>query len=202
MSAFEQAAARQKWRPAWCSQKAAPCAPFKRANVRNAGRVMASTACSQAACSSLSSFSSKVALGSVSISSAVSMRARRAPLTAVSGVQARLAARSVEGATIELRVIGQNATLGALETRRSDLHEVGVLAVVTAPDQSTATDVAKSLNPLLLHCPLTEHEPTPTFAFPFSPPEMQRGPVYEFCLHHVLALDAPCDAFRREVVTL
>ncbi|MEM6985866.1 MAG: acyclic terpene utilization AtuA family protein [Pseudomonadota bacterium] len=117
-------------------------------------------------------------------------------------MQARLAARGVEGATIELRVIGQNATLGALETRRSDLHEVGVLAVVTAPDQSTATDVAKSLNPLLLHCPLSEDEPMPTFAFPFSPPEMQRGPVYEFCLHHVLTLDAPCDAFRREVVTL
>ncbi len=36
----------------------------------------------------------------------------------------------------------------------------------------------------------------PTFAFPFSPADMNRGPLYEFCLHHVMPLAAPMAAFR------
>ncbi len=55
------------------------------------------------------------------------------------------------------------------------------------------------LNPYLLHHPLTEQEEMPTFAFPFSPPEMPRGLVHEFCLHHVLTLDDPMQAFRLSV---
>ncbi|MEM9603739.1 MAG: acyclic terpene utilization AtuA family protein [Pseudomonadota bacterium] len=117
-------------------------------------------------------------------------------------VQARLAARGLTGVELQLRVIGRDATLGALETRRSDVHEIGVLAIVTAADQATATDVAKAVNPLLLHCPLTDDEPMPTFAFPFSPPEMARGAVHEFCLHHVLALADPMAAFDLEVIAL
>jgi len=39
----------------------------------------------------------------------------------------------------------------------------------------------------------------PTFAFPFSPPEMPRGAIYEFCLNHVLQIDKPMDAFRLTV---
>ena len=40
----------------------------------------------------------------------------------------------------------------------------------------------------------------PTFAFPFSPAEIDRGPVYEFCLNHVMWLDDPMDAFSLEVL--
>ena len=53
--------------------------------------------------------------------------------------------------------------------------------------------------PDLLHLPLTPHEPMPTFAFPFSPPEMERGELYEFCLHHIMTLDDPMSAFRLDV---
>jgi hypothetical protein len=38
----------------------------------------------------------------------------------------------------------------------------------------------------------------PTFAFPFSPAEMQRGALYEFCLNHVMELDDPLSAFVLE----
>jgi len=103
-------------------------------------------------------------------------------------------------AEVELRVIGANATLGALETQTALPHEVGVLAIVTAPDQATANEIAKMLNPALLHWPLTPDEPMPTFAFPFSPAEVDRGPIYEFCLHHVMRLDDPMAAFRLDVV--
>ncbi len=100
---------------------------------------------------------------------------------------------------VEMRVIGRNATLGALEPMAHSAHEVGVLTIVTAPSQAVANEASRLLNPYLLHHALGENEPAPTFAFPFSPPEMERGPVFEFCLHHCLCLDKPMDAFRLDV---
>jgi hypothetical protein len=35
-------------------------------------------------------------------------------------------------------------------------------------------------------------------AFPYSPPELDRGPVYEFHLNHVLVPDSPTSLFRTE----
>jgi hypothetical protein len=62
-----------------------------------------------------------------------------------------------------------------------------------------ADEIAKMLNPYLLHHPLTPEEEQPTFAFVSSPPEMNRGQIYEFSLNHVLELDDPMDAFKLEV---
>lgn len=102
--------------------------------------------------------------------------------------------------TVELRIIGQNATLGLLENRDTTLVEVGVMAVVTAADQETANTIAKLLNPYLLHHPLTQSEEQPTFAFPFSPAEIDRGAIYEFTLNHVMTLDDPMEAFVLSVL--
>ena len=99
----------------------------------------------------------------------------------------------------ELRLIGVDATLGGLEVKRGTAPEVGVLCIVTADDQATANEIGKLINPYLLHHALTEDEPMPTFAFPFSPAEIDRGPIHAFCLHHVLTLDDPMEAFRLEV---
>lgn len=97
---------------------------------------------------------------------------------------------------IELRLIGLDATLGPLEKPGPLPSEVGVLAIATAPTEAQAGEIGKILNPYLLHHALSEDEPMPTFAFPFSPAEMHRGALYEFCLHHVLELDDPMAAFR------
>ena len=98
--------------------------------------------------------------------------------------------------SLELRIIGADATLGDLDTNVRIGSEVGVMGIVTAESEATSKEVAKLLNPYLLHHPLDEHEPMPTFAFPFSPTELYRGEVYEFCLNHVLELERPMDAFR------
>ena len=103
---------------------------------------------------------------------------------------------------IELRLIGQDASFGPLERQAKTPTEIGVMGIVTAADQATATEIGRMLNPYLLHHPLTQTEEQPTFAFPFSPAEMERGAIYEFCLNHVLELDDPMDAFRLEVVEL
>ncbi|WP_275393202.1 acyclic terpene utilization AtuA family protein [Aliiroseovarius sp. Z3] len=100
---------------------------------------------------------------------------------------------------IELRIIGADATLGPLDTHARIGSELGVMGIVTAQTEALSREVAKMLNPYLLHHPLSEQEEMPTFAFPFSPPEMPRGAVYEFCLNHVLILDDPMQAFRLTV---
>lgn len=100
--------------------------------------------------------------------------------------------------SIEIRLIGQNATLGALETRAGDPVEIGALGLVTAKTPELAAEIGKLLNPYLLHHPLTRDEEQPTFAFPFSPAEIDRGAIYEFCLNHVLQLDDPMDGFSLE----
>lgn len=101
---------------------------------------------------------------------------------------------------LELRVIGLDATLGELDSHAQTGSEVGVMGIVTAETQAIAQEVAKILNPYLLHHVLTEQEEMPTFAFPFSPTEMSRGAIYEFCLNHVLELDDPMDAFDLTIV--
>jgi hypothetical protein len=52
---------------------------------------------------------------------------------------------------------------------------------------------------------LAVHNPIPKWhglisgvAFPYSPPEIDRGPVYEFHLNHVLVPDSPTALFRTE----
>lgn len=121
-------------------------------------------------------------------------------------VQARVSAQITERMglgpdefTLELRLIGIDATLGPLENRTGQPVEVGVLGIVTCPTESQAAEAGKMLNPYLLHHALTENEPMPTFAFPFSPAEMQRGALYEFCLNHIMELDDPMEAFQLDV---
>lgn len=103
---------------------------------------------------------------------------------------------------LEFRIIGRDAALGELETRQGDANEIGVLCMVTADAQEKAHDIAKLANPFLLHFPLTDDEELPTFAFPFSPAETDRGPLYEFRLNHALVLDDPMSAFTLDTLEL
>lgn len=103
---------------------------------------------------------------------------------------------------LEFRLIGIDAALGKLDTDEVMPVEVGVLALVTATTEALTDEIAKLINPFVLHYPLTPDEDLPTFAFPFSPAQSDRGVVYEFCLNHVMTLDDPMQAFRLETVTL
>jgi len=97
---------------------------------------------------------------------------------------------------IDARIIGENAVLGELETHQPCAFELGVLLIVTAESQALANELAKLINPFLLHYPLTDDEPLPTFAFPYSPADTARGPLYEFCINHVMNVDEPLSAVR------
>ena len=100
--------------------------------------------------------------------------------------------------SMEFRHIGLNSTLGELEKNIRSPVEVGVLCLITSKNQ-ISTEIAKLINPFLLHFPLSSNEELPTFAFPFSPVHSDRGCVYEFALNHILELDNPMDAFQIEI---
>jgi Acyclic terpene utilisation family protein AtuA len=100
---------------------------------------------------------------------------------------------------LQLLCYGRNAILGALTTNGTTPHEVGVMMRVRAADQATATAIAKTANPLLLHLTLSGMEHLPSFAFATSPAEIERGVVYEFVLNHVVAVDDPTDLFRTTI---
>ena len=101
--------------------------------------------------------------------------------------------------SLEFRHIGLNSTLGELEKNIRSPVEVGVLCLITSKTQ-ISTEIAKLINPFLLHFPLSSNEELPTFAFPFSPVHSDRGCVYEFALNHILELDNPMDAFQIEIL--
>lgn len=88
---------------------------------------------------------------------------------------------------ISLRAYGWNA----VEIARSEKHapapsEIGLLFVATADSQELATRIAKTCNPAFFHMPLEAEQELPSYAFPFSPAETERGPVFEFKLNHVI----------------
>ncbi len=100
---------------------------------------------------------------------------------------------------VEIRCYGYNAVLGTIDPDTTVPREVGAMLIVTARDQQTATKVVKLANPYLLHMPLPGMTHLPSFAFMSSPAEMERGPIYEFVLNHVVAIDRPDELCRTEV---
>jgi hypothetical protein len=105
---------------------------------------------------------------------------------------------SGEDYSFDIRLYGHNAVLNRLEREAGQPREVGVMLVVNAADQATATAVAKLANPLLLHLPLPDMDYLPSLAFARSPAETERGATYEFALNHVVEVDSPTSMFRVE----
>jgi hypothetical protein len=75
-------------------------------------------------------------------------------------------------------------------------REVGLLFVATAATQELATQIAKTCNPAFFHMPLDIDTELPSYAFPFSPSEIERGQVFEFKLNHVVYVDEPDELVR------
>ncbi|HEV2523380.1 MAG TPA: acyclic terpene utilization AtuA family protein [Candidatus Acidoferrales bacterium] len=106
--------------------------------------------------------------------------------------------------TLQFRVYGSNGSLGQVEPcPKVDGHEVGLIIDVVASSQSLAADILPIVWHTGLHHPIPEHEGLiSNFAFPFSPPGADMGPVYRFCANHVWELDDPCEPFRMTIENL
>lgn len=108
---------------------------------------------------------------------------------------------SADSFDISLRPYGANAVSGLPLAAGSPMPaEIGLLFIATAETQSLATQIAKTCNPLFFHMPLNRDTPLPSYAFPFSPAEIERGAVYEFLLNHVVHVDHALELVRIEYV--
>jgi len=101
---------------------------------------------------------------------------------------------------ISLRPYGWNAVSGIEEDFSP--REIGLLFVATATTQELATQIAKTCNPLFFHMPLHREAELPSYAFPFSPAEIERGAVYEFRLNHVIEVGDPFALVRTSYIDL
>jgi hypothetical protein len=103
---------------------------------------------------------------------------------------------------ISYRLYGLDGVMGVLEPLRRSAtpHEVGVLITVTAPSQDIATKIATMVTHVSAHLPVPGYEGlVSTLAYPFSPPEIERGPAYRFTLNHVVVPDDPEEMFRTQI---
>ena len=119
--------------------------------------------------------------------------------TALSARVAEVLGLAADSWHADLRLYGYNAILGDLEPTPATPHEVGVMLLVSAREQSTATAISKLANPLLLHLPLPDMHYLPSFALATSPAHIDRGAAYEFVLNHVVDVDTPTELFRTEL---
>jgi hypothetical protein len=107
---------------------------------------------------------------------------------------------------IVTRVYGRDGVMGALEPQRGSTengwvggHEAFILWDVISPSQELSRSIATSLSHMAVHNPIPKwHGLISGVAFPYSPPEIDRGPVYEFHLNHVLVPESPTSLFRTE----
>jgi hypothetical protein len=106
--------------------------------------------------------------------------------------------------TLQFRVYGSSGSMGQLEPcPKVEGHEVGLIIDVVAPTQALAADILPIVWHTGLHHPIPEYEGLiSSFAFPFSPPGADMGPVYRFCTNHVWHLDDPCGPFHTTLESL
>ena len=106
--------------------------------------------------------------------------------------------------TIATRVYGRDGVMGGLEPiPRVDGHEVMILWDVISDSQELSHSIAASLSHMAVHNPIPEwHGLISGVAFPFAPSEIDRGPVYEFHLNHLIAPESPTSLFPIEMTSV
>ena len=77
-------------------------------------------------------------------------------------------------------------------------REIGLMFVATASSQALATQIARTCNPIFFHFGTAAKKEMPSYGFPFSPAEMERGETYSFHLNHVVATVDPFELVRTE----
>lgn len=103
---------------------------------------------------------------------------------------------------ISLRMYGYNGVSGMKPPTGSRPLEIGLMGVFTAKSQELAHAIANACNPYFFHMPVRLGEELPSYGWPFTPAEVDRGPVYQFVLNHVVHVDDPVELVRTEMLDL
>jgi len=92
---------------------------------------------------------------------------------------------------------GLDGVLGPRETPPdAPPREVGLVIEAVADTQELADNVVSLARSTALHQPFEGRKTTAgNLAFPFSPSDLQAGPVYEFSVYHLMQVEDPCALF-------
>jgi hypothetical protein len=108
---------------------------------------------------------------------------------------------SPESYQLGIRVYGRDGVMSTREPLRDMYpHELGfVIEVVAQQSQEMASAVLGMARTNMLHTDFPGRLCREgNMAFPFSPSDIDVGPVYRFSIYHVAELDDPCEAFPIE----
>jgi hypothetical protein len=102
--------------------------------------------------------------------------------------------------SIQARVYGRDGVMGKLEPLADQVgHEVGILFTITTQEPEATQAIAKTFAHFALHYPIPEWRGLISgLAFPMTPADVYKGPVYRFNLNHVVVPDEPTEMFRTE----
>ena len=110
---------------------------------------------------------------------------------------------SPEDYSFNFKAYGYNAVIeGPVPLGTPPPREIGMLLTVTAKTQELANQIGKIFNPYLLHFPANLNDDLPSFAFPFSPVDCDRGATAEFKLLHVVDCDDPFELVRFKYIEI
>lgn len=103
-----------------------------------------------------------------------------------------------------IRVYGRDGVMGPREPVKDiRSHELGFLVEVIAAEQDLANAVVAVARAQMLHTDFPGRLCREgNMAFPFSPSDIEAGPVYRFSMHHVMEIDDPLQPFPIEYETV
>lgn len=98
---------------------------------------------------------------------------------------------------VQFHVYGRDGVMRGLErVRKTSSHELGLVIEAVAHEQSLAHAAAHFISGTLLHVSFPGmYNTAGNLAFPYSPSEVDAGPVYEFSAYHLLKTVSPTALF-------
>lgn len=133
----------------------------------------------------------------------ISIAGIRCPTTiaALDGILDQLQARAIDyfapaPISIQFHVYGRDGVMKELEQDKALQREIGLVIEVTAATQELAHAACHQISGAMLH----HHyegiiNPSGNLAFPYSPSDLDVGPVYEFSAYHLMKVDSPTELF-------
>lgn len=101
--------------------------------------------------------------------------------------------------SLNIRTYGLDGTMGSQEPVKKPAHEVCLVLEIMSQSQELSTAMGKSAAHIAVHYPVPEWSGLITsLAYPYSPPELERGPVYRFNVNHIVLPKNYGEMFRVE----
>ena len=100
------------------------------------------------------------------------------------------------------RISGKNSVMQQWEPQhQATAHEIGIIGECVAPTQEIASAIMNMAHGAILHTPYEGRLcSSGNMAFPYSPHDIEMGPVYRFNIWHLVEPNDPLEMFNVQVV--